>query len=109
MWSSEAGASSALTAAQSERFPSRVDVALRRRRRNGLQSVARLTGAAVSNGIRHDDEVLADMEWLAFGEQEIGSTRLQELPASASRPMQQGMTLIGVSPYCFFWLIRICA
>jgi hypothetical protein len=51
---------------------------------------------AVSNGIRHDDEVLADIEWLAFGEQEIGSTRLQELPASAGRPMQHQDTIAAV-------------
>jgi hypothetical protein len=38
----------------------------------------------------------ADIEWLAFGEQEIGSTRLQELPASAGRPMQHQDTIAAV-------------
>lgn len=85
-------------------LPSRVDVALQRcRRRSNVErrSLIRrwLARAAVSNCIRHDDEVPADIEWLACGEQEIGNTRLQELRASASCPMRhQGRHCGGREP-----------
>jgi hypothetical protein len=47
--------------------------------------------------LRHDDEVLADVEWLACAEQEIGAGLLQELPASARASVQHqdGIRAVG--------------
>jgi len=42
----------------------------------------------MSDGVWQDDEILADVQRLACGEQEISCGWLQELHAGAGRPMQ---------------------
>lgn len=51
----------------------------------------------MSDGVWQDDEILADIQRLARGEQEISSGWLQELRAAAGRPMQHqhGVAAVG--------------
>ena len=62
------------------------DVGVAVSREGGLQSVTRLAGAAVSDGVWQDNEILADIQRLACSEQEISGGWLQELRAGAGRP-----------------------